>query len=236
MSLIFVLSSIPVFAEIDDRVNKSLGQGYPVDLYDSEVEKPKTYNSGSPFDGSMAAGYNTVRMLEEIERLNEMSKTEILKPLESKILAESIKLPELSSALGKEVLFRLVEGSEINTLPEGVTIEKLAEAIVEELFRITTMEEEEIVSEEIGSKKIAGSRNQREGNVFNVPFGFEGKVYEKELEFVQGAVTVAYLIFGDKMVIETPMILAENFEEKEARIARELEHMATLIEKIGRQD
>lgn len=227
-----ILNSSSILAQSDHQ--SSSGQDYSVELYESEAESPEKYGTRSPYDGVMST-QSTQRMLEDIRRLNQM----MSKTFNRELSQTNIELPKLSQVFGSKVLFRMLKGREENVVPEGVSIKELARAIVKELVKLRKEgkipvghgEKKEITFRGKG-QGLPSQRGRRKSPLEDLR---KENIYERDIKFEQGSVTITYLIFGKRVIIETPMILAENLKKKEARLKRELEYMATLIDEIGRQ-
>jgi len=223
INFIFILSS--AFSK-DNNEDKD----YPIQLYEPEADTPQTYESISPYEGVMSS-HSTQRMLEDVERLNQIQS---LREASSEVtLQENIELPELSKAFQAEVLFRITDQDQENIYKEAIDIEKLAKKIVKELVKfkeegLVSVIEDEAKSEEEDIKKAISNKKEE-------PILEQENIYEKKIEFEEEAITITYLIFGKKIIIEVPMILASNLEESQARLKTELEYMAILVNEMGRQ-
>lgn len=224
-----------VFAQDNDDENKYGKQMYTT----PEVESPETYNPWSSYKGLVSD-----KMLKKIQKLNRRNlKRKELENREQPELKEAVKLPELSKLFGQNVALKYGEKFE-NALSENVSMEKLAEAIVKNLMELKRERELRGArgKSEKGTESAAVEGAQGEQTP-KKPKNSEKKStptetveqYEKDVKLQESTVTLTYLIFGKKVVIKSPQILADNFREKEKRLKKEIELMATLLNERGKK-
>lgn len=215
-----------VVAQDDDGEDK-----YGREMYTTPEEgEPGTYNPWSSYEGLISE-----RMLKKIQKLNKKS-LEKIKLEKQPELEKRIELPELSEMFGREVSMKFGKSSE-NVLPQGVSMEELAEAIVKKLIELRKENKVKGVKETHKKEKESGAVEEGEGkttakgeksNKKSSPNKATAE-YKKNIEIQESEVTLTYLIFGKKVIIKAPKILAHNFEEKENRLKKEIELMAILL-------
>ena len=210
---------------------------YSVDMYESQIEEPSKYDSRSTYKGVMSVN-DIEKMKEDIDRLNQMQLyRDTVEGYQS--FQEAVKLPELSKVLGIDVSlnFKTEPITENDILPEGVTIEQLAEVIVQNMIelqeagRIPAFDTDTHEDNKETGKNTGKNKTPSKNDTVLKP----DEIVKKEIEFKESSSTISYLIFGKKVIIEPPVMATVGLAEKEERLRREIKYLSIILEERSRQ-